>query len=153
MAENDETNNGTDGGALRKQLEEALKGQKEMQAKLAAFEAKERQASVGDVLAKRGYKPSVAKFVPEDVGSDEAKLDAWLKENLDVFAPVGDGAEVSESGEVSAPEGAAEAFNRIEKVGSAGKNSVPNLDSIQAAMKACNTPAELDSLLAQYKMS
>lgn len=156
MAENETTNAATDGGAMRKQLEDALAANKELGDKLKTFEAKEKLSSVGDALSAKGYAKSVAKFVPDDVGSDPVKLDAWLKDNLDVFAPTGESAAEGApeaNGVANAPEGAAQAFNKIEAINSAGKNSAPNLDSLQAQMKACKTPAELDTLLAQYKLS
>jgi hypothetical protein len=152
MADENENNN-TDGGALRKQLEEALKAQNEMKARLAEFEAKERQATVGSVLAAKGFNAKLARFVPDEVGADEAKLTAWLNENADVFgapAPAGDQAAPAAP---SVPEGAAEAFNRIEKVGAAGTNQIVDLAALQAQIKAAKNPEELNALMAQYKLS
>jgi hypothetical protein len=156
LSENEEFN-ANDGGALRKQLEKALAEQKEMAEKLKAYEARERMSSVGDVLAKKGFNSKLARFVPDEVGADEAKIDAWLKDNADVFTPQagteGESGDQVPGGEPNAPQGAAEAFNRIEAVNASGKAATVDLDSVMAKIKAAKDPAELDALLAQYKLS
>lgn len=144
--ENEPTN---DGGALRKQLEDALKKNKEMSDRLAAMEARERTQSVEKALSEKGLNPKLAKFVSSEDGSDPARLDAWIKENADLFGMGENTApEAQSSGQPSVDPATAEAFKRIQNVSQNGAHTVSDMSALQAQIKNANSPAELNNLMA-----
>lgn len=84
MAEDNENENGTSGGGLRKQLEEALERQKAMESELAQFRAGRRESSVAEILKAKGIPEKVAAlYQDEDVS--EAAVGKWADEYADVF--------------------------------------------------------------------
>lgn len=80
-SEHDDTNSG--GGALRGQLEEALKKLKAAEARAAKAERQVAVSTVSASLKDKGYKESAAKFAALD-GVDlnnEAALNEWLEKD------------------------------------------------------------------------
>lgn len=147
---------GQDGGALRKQLEKVLADNKALSEKLTAFEMRERTSAVEKALSEKGLNPKLARFVSAEEGSDPAKLDAWIKDNADLFGPAqpAEGAGTTEpQGKPSVPQEAATAYNAIQKVSENGAHTVVDLSSLQAQIKAAKDPAELNALLSQYQIS
>lgn len=69
----------SEGGALRKQLEAALK-------ELGEYRSKERRATIRTALEAQGFHPKGAAFVPKDLEPDA--LGDWLKENGDALARI-----------------------------------------------------------------
>jgi hypothetical protein len=68
---------------LRKAYDRQKKQNEDMQAKLAAFEAGARERALAETLTSRGLNPKLAKFYEGE--ADQEKIDAWLKDNADVF--------------------------------------------------------------------
>jgi hypothetical protein len=146
--------NGNDGGALRKQLEAALAKLKEKDAKLADFEARERTRTVESALSERGLNPKLAKFVPADAATDLAQLDAWIKDNSDLFVPAASNSGPGESGGTSAvPEGEQAAWRQIQAASANGSQPVTDLSAAVTQMKGVKNDSELNALLSQYGLA
>lgn len=82
----DNTGNGnSNGGALRKQLEEALKEMKALRADNEKLQKTARTQTVSTALAKKGLDAKVAKLIPADVAATDEAIGKWLEEYGDVF--------------------------------------------------------------------
>lgn len=148
VSENDDFD-GADGGKLRKMLEDALKEKKALAEKVADFESKARTQSVEKALSEKGLNPKLAKFVPADDAADPARLDAWVKDNAELFGTPNPPTEET-GGETSvSPEGQA-AHTAIQNVSANGAHAVSDVSAIQARIKAAKNPAELDAIMAQF---
>jgi hypothetical protein len=149
-----DNDNSNDGGALRKQLEAALAKLKDRDEKLAALEAKERTRAVESVLSERGLNPKLAKFVSPEAASDPAQLDAWIKENGELFAPTAGSSGSGEPGGTSAvPEGEQQSWRQIQQVSANGSQPVTDLSAAVTQMKGVKNDAELNALLSQYGLA
>lgn len=137
-----------DGGALRKQLEDALKKLKDMGTELQSLKDEKRTMSVEKALSERGLNPKLAKFVSQEDGSDPARLDAWIKDNADLFGGTGTPPEGQTSGQTSVDAATAQEFQRIQQVSQNGAHNVSDVSALQAQIKNANNPAELNNLMA-----
>lgn len=70
---------------LRAAFERQKKQNAEQAAQLAALNARDRERSLSDVLRSKGLNGKLAKFYPANEEASEEKIDAWLKDNADVF--------------------------------------------------------------------
>lgn len=134
MSEHDENS----GGALRQQLEEALKANKELKSKV-------HDMTVAQLVSDKGLDKRIAKLVP----SDTEDIGAWLDENADLFASVqkaeGDKIEQEEVPTlppVEAPEGA----SKVQKLEASGVAPESALE-FQQRMAAANSPEELTAVM------
>lgn len=156
VSDTNEFDDQLDGGKLRKLYEKALEDKKTLTDKVTVFESKERLRSVESALSEKGLNPKLARFVPAEEGSDPARLDTWLKDNADLFAPAtkndDDSADTNDGGASSIPTGTAEAFTKIAKVSENGSHSVVDLSALQAQMANVKTEAEFNALVSQYKI-
>lgn len=77
----------SNGGGLRKQLEEALAKNRELTSEVGKLRGQVTVTTLKDVLQKRSLKPGLAKWMAKDEvdPSDEKAVDAWLQENADTF--------------------------------------------------------------------
>ena len=98
MAYEDEYDeNGQESGSeLRKQLEKALKANKELAEKVASFEsaekAKQARESLESILKEKGVKPGLVKWLEKDgVEPSKDAVDKWLSENGEFFNVTADG--------------------------------------------------------------
>jgi hypothetical protein len=74
----------TDGGKLRKQLEDALKDKKNLEAELAKLSAQVRSSSVKDLFSELKANPKGVKFYTGEPTKEA--VEAWLKGDGDIFA-------------------------------------------------------------------
>jgi len=70
-------------GDLRKAYEKQKQAREAAEQRLRELEAKERQATVADILKAKGAPAKAAKFYSGE--ADEASVVAWLKENEELF--------------------------------------------------------------------
>ena len=70
---------------LRAKIKELQKERDEYAEKFAAYEKKERTASLQTTLHSKGFNPKIAAFVPEEATATPEALDEWLNEFGDVF--------------------------------------------------------------------
>jgi hypothetical protein len=72
---------------LRRAARANEKRAKELEAELQTLRSEQRKSTVKSVLESKGVRPSIAKYIPEDVTSAE-DIDAWLAENAEDFGIV-----------------------------------------------------------------
>lgn len=149
MSEDNEFDGTTDGGKLRKMYEDALKEKKALAEKVAALEAKERTQTVEKFFSEKGLNPKLAKFVSDEDAADPARLDAWVKDNAELFGTPNPPVEET-GGESSVPAEAQAAHSAIQNVSANGAHAVSDVSAIQARIKAAKNPAELDAIMAQF---
>jgi hypothetical protein len=140
----EQTQQDKDGPAnLRKALKRAEKEKKELAEQLASIQADLRGRSVKETLAQKGVSEKVAKFIPGDVSTPE-QIDAWLKENADIFG-------ITPTEQQSAPIDEEEAKNRAayQRINAATQNAgTPTRDQdIAAKMAGVKTKREMNDLL------
>lgn len=70
---------------LRNQLKQALKSNKELNAKLAAAEGLVRKKNIGDYFRSKGINPKLAKYVPADLDPSDDALEKWIEEDGELF--------------------------------------------------------------------
>lgn len=146
-----DNNGSTEGGALRKQYEEALAKLKERDEKIAAFEAKERTQGLEASLSGKGLNPKLAGLVPADVASDPARLDAWLNDYADVFTPASNGGDDAGAGaaggQPNASAGEQAAWRQIQGASANGTQPVVDQAALVAQINGATSPDELLNLL------
>lgn len=72
---------------LRRAARVNEKRAKELEAELQTLRTEQRKSTVKSVLESKGVRPSIAKYIPEDVTSAE-DIDAWLADNAEDFGIV-----------------------------------------------------------------
>ena len=127
---------------LRAKIKELQKERDEYAEKFAAFEKKERTASLQTTLQGKGLNPKIAAFVPEEATASSEALDEWLSEFGDVFG-----------GQPQAPveenTAGADAINRMNSVEQGAVNqSVP-----QDIMARIDDAENMDELMAVLRNS
>jgi len=81
---------------LRKQLRQAKKELDSLTDQVKESQKSSRERNVRDVLNAKGVRPSIAKYIPDSVNSEEEIL-SWLDSNAEDFG-------IELSGEVGAPD-------------------------------------------------
>lgn len=123
------------GGALRNQLEEALKANKELKSQV-------HDLTVSQLVADKGLDRRIAKLVPQDADD----ISAWLDENADLFASTQAKSEPEEEVKtlppVEAPEGAVKAAT-LEAGGASPESAL----EFQQRMDSASTPEELTAIM------
>ena len=69
---------------LRRAAKVNEKRAKELEAELTTLRTEQRKNNVKSVLESKGVRPSIAKYIPEDVSTAE-DIDTWLAENAEDF--------------------------------------------------------------------
>lgn len=82
---------------LRDEIEKRDKRLQDLDKTVNELTSKVRTQSVSDILRDLGAKPGLAKFAPSTLETSRESVEAWLKENEDLFGPV--------SAKVDAPSG------------------------------------------------
>lgn len=129
--------------ALRKENRAKEKQIKELQEQLSSLSKAQRERSLADVLNDRGVNAKVAKFIPEDVTSEE-DVASWLDEYGDLF-----GVQVRQD-EAPAQQGNNEQLNALSKIASTqatGQAPTGDQDQIAALIAGARTPEELNKVL------
>ena len=84
----DEDSNSYSDSDLVKKLRRAARANekraKELEAELVGLRTEQRKNIVKSVLESKGVRPSIAKYIPEDVSTAEG-IDAWLVDNAEDF--------------------------------------------------------------------
>lgn len=122
----------------------AMKKQnKELAERLAAFEKAQREASVKSVLTSKGLNPKIARFIPEDITSEE-DVQAWVDEYAEVFGA----STPSEGGQEAAPSNPnLEALNRISGAQASGQTFNGDAGQMESLIRNASNPEELNRLL------
>jgi hypothetical protein len=138
----DDQTAGSEGGALRAQLEAALKEN-------AALKAEKRSGEVKKALAEKGYDPRVADtLLPQDVGPD--RLEEWLSANGDLIAkaPAPPQVEQQEPPTPSQPPAAAP-DPALQKFAQVTPGTAPAPDDLQK-IRSASTPDEVLAFMQQH---
>jgi hypothetical protein len=126
---------------LRKANRAKEKALKEMQAELEQLRQDRRQRTIKEVLGARGVNDKIAKFIPQDIDSDEESVSRWLDENADVF-----GFEAGNRPEANADPADIQNYQRMQNTVNSGLSANASGDLMNRIMNA-ETPEELKKLL------
>lgn len=128
---------------VNKALEKRLK---ELEAENQAFKSQVRQRTVKDVLTSKGVRTSIAKYIPQDITSEE-EIAAWLQENAEDFNITFNDGKAEEKPADAKANPALQAMQRINDFAATGQP--PSFDEdVAARLNNPNlTRAELDALL------
>ena len=127
---------------LRKQNRAKEKQIKELTERLTGLAQQARERSVKDVLAAKGLSPKIAKFIPEDMTSEE-EVSAWVEENAEIFGGVS--APVEADGEASGPD--LSGLTQISQMQSTGQPFDGDADQVAALIRSARTPEELNKVI------
>lgn len=136
--------------ALRKENRAKEKQIKELQEQLSSLSKAQRERSLADVLNSRGVNAKVAKFIPEDVTSEE-DVASWLDEYGDLFGA----AQVKHDEAPAEQDPNAEALAALSKIATqqnTGQAPTGDQDQIAALIAGARTPAELNKVLFGNEM-
>ncbi len=142
---------------LRKQLENTLKENKALKAENSKLVADRDKDVRAKTLADKGFKPEAAEFVPEDAWTDPRKLDeflaerAWLAQEKRQEAIDAHEAEEAEVRGLTPDQ--AEAFRSVQRMAAESGDSPSDLAGLKARMQAAKSPAELDDVTKNFKLS
>lgn len=139
-----------DGSDLVKDLRRVIKNlqskSSDLETEVKGYRTTARVATVAEVLKANGLSEAVAKFVPADVEGDA--LNDWIKENAEIFGGVKPAEDPA--GSEDPPADPAEVASRERMATLSGKAATPVPATDWAArIKAANTPAELNTVLAE----
>jgi hypothetical protein len=141
--EDDFNDEGTDAvKQLRKVNRTLEKRLKEIEAEYGNLKSQSRQRSVKDVLTSKGVRPSIAKYIPDDI-SDEEGISAWLKDNAEDF---GINLDSTPAEQASSAKVDTSAQARINNVVSTGTPPGADEDSLAKILAAAD-PRALDAIL------
>lgn len=127
---------------LRKQNRAKEKQIKELTERLTGLAQQARERSVKDVLAAKGLSPKIAKFIPEDMTSEE-EVSAWVEENAEIFGGVS--APVESDGEAAGPD--LSGLTQISQMQSTGQPFDGDADQVAALIRSARTPEELNKVI------
>lgn len=128
---------------LRKANRAKEKALKEMTAELESLRQDRRNRTIKEVLGARGINDKVAKFIPQDIDSDEESVSRWLEENADVF-----GFEASNRPEANADPKDIQNYQRMQNTVNSGASANASADLMNRILSTEN-PAELKKLLSE----
>lgn len=135
--------------ALRKENRSKEKQIKQLQEQLTNLSKAQRERSLGDVLTSRGLNNKIARFIPEDVTSEE-DVASWLDEFGDVFG-ASSGSDVQQEQAADADDPQSELLASLQKIASAqATGQAPNTSDnsqIAALIAGARTPEELNKVL------
>ena len=130
--------------ALRKENRSKEKQIKELQEQLNELSKAQRERSLGDVLSSRGLNSKIARFIPENVTSEE-EVASWLDEFGDVF-----GATPSQPAGDQSPSESDESLQSLAKIAttqSTGQAPTGDASQVAALIAGARTPEELNKVL------
>lgn len=128
---------------LRKANRAKEKALKEMTAELESLRQDRRNRTIKEVLGARGINDKVAKFIPQDIDSDEESVSRWLEENADVF-----GFEASNRPEANADPKDIKNYQRMQNTVNSGSSANASADLMNRILSTEN-PDELKKLLSE----
>lgn len=128
---------------LRKANRAKEKALKEMTAELESLRQDRRNRTIKEVLGARGINDKVAKFIPQDIDSDEESVSRWLEENADVF-----GFEASNRPEANADPKDIQNYQRMQNTVNSGSSANASADLMNRILSTEN-PDELKKLLSE----
>jgi len=148
--DNDEYDYDDDGSTVLRQLRKENRSKekqiKELQEQLSAINTQTRERSVRDVLTAKGLNPKIARFVPEDVTSDE-DVAAWINEYADVFGGATQVEGDTDEAETSAPQIDTSGYSQNGQVQQSGSQFNGDPGQLAALIQSARSPEELNKVL------
>lgn len=146
--------------ALRDALKKEQKVRQQLEEKLSELTKAQRERTVKEVLSSSGVNPAIAKFVPQDIDSEDA-VNKWLVDNASLFnislgqpqaEPVAQEANPFDlTGTVTPAVGpiSTEQINAAAAINQATSGGVPmtSESQIMAAIQNASSPEELNRLI------
>lgn len=132
---------------LRKQLRAAKKENTELAEKVGKFEKVSRERSVESVLTSKGVRKGIAKFVPEDITSED-DIVKWLEDNAeDLGITLSNGSDGDAGTE---PDHSTEARQRADAL--AGRGVAPSKASdLEARLNKAQSSEEIEQIMAEAR--
>lgn len=133
---------------LRKQLREAKRERDELAETVSKLTVETRSTKLADLLKSKELSPKLAKFFPADDEVTPEAVDAWVKENADVFGiSTKDDKADEQSAEIAAE---AATYQRMTQTSeSAGDTGDPaKFQDLAARIQSASSLEELQSILA-----
>lgn len=132
---------------LRKQLRAAKKENTELAEKVGKFEKVSRERSVESVLTSKGVRKGIAKFVPEDITSED-DIVKWLEDNAEDLGISLGGDTGGDAG--PDPDPAAADRSRAEQL--AGRSVAPSkVADLEARLSKAQSDTEIAEILAEAR--
>lgn len=132
---------------LRKQLRAAKKENTELAEKVGKFEKVSRERSVESVLTSKGVRKGIAKFVPEDITSED-DIVKWLEDNAEDLGISLGGDTGGDAG--PDPDPAAADRSRAERL--AGRSVAPSKAAdLEARLAKAQSDTEIAEILAEAR--
>lgn len=132
---------------LRRQLRAAKKEIEEKDEKIVTLSKSSRERSVADVLTSKGVRKGVAKFIPEDITSED-DIVKWLEENADDLGiTLGGDTDGGTDGE---PDPSAVDRSRAEQLQT--RSVAPSkVADLEARLNKAESPQEIEQILAEAR--
>lgn len=132
---------------LRRQLRAAKRDIEERDEKIVTLSKSSRERSVTDVLTSKGVRKGVAKFIPEDITSEE-DIVKWLEDNADDLGITLESGGGGDAG--TDPDPSAESRTRAEAL--AGRSVAPSkVADLEARLNKAESPQEIEQILAEAR--
>lgn len=143
LFEDDEQNGNELPKKLRAKIDELNEQLKAAREENHTLKSSQRNDLIGKALSEKGYSAKIARFIPNDM--DLEKLDEWLTDNAEVFAPVGEAVNQQSAATRDADRAAA-----IQRMASAEANGSPAVNGdVLAKIGAATTLQELQAALSE----
>lgn len=132
---------------LRRQLRAAKKEIEERDDKIVTLSKSSRERSVTDVLTSKGVRKGVAKFIPEDITSED-DIVKWLEDNADDLGITLDAGSGGDGG--SDPDPSAAERGRAEQLQT--RSVAPSkVADLEARLNKAESPQEIEQILAEAR--
>ena len=141
---NDDENDSSLVKDLRKQLRAAKRDITELTEKVQATEKVARERSVKDVLTSKGVRPGIARFIPEDITSED-DIVKWLEDNAEDL-----GITLEAGGQDGTPDPSLAEKQRADALQSRGV-APGKLADLQQRIDNAQSDAELAELIAEAR--
>lgn len=128
---------------LRKQNRAKEKQIKELTERLNGLAQQTRERSVKDVLTAKGLNPKIAKFIPEDLTSED-DVSAWVEENAEVFGGMPAQVDSNDGGQ---PGPDLSGLTQISQMQSSGMQFDGDEDQVAALIRSARSPEELNQVI------
>lgn len=126
---------------LRKANKQKEKELADLKAQFDNLSKAQRERVVQEVLSSRGVNPKIAKFIPQDIDSNEESLSRWLEENADVF-----GFQVQERPQSVVDSAQSTEYKRLTDTANQGMTPDSGL-SLEQKILGANSKEELDEII------
>lgn len=126
---------------LRKANKQKEKELADLKSQFDNLSKAQRERVVQDVLSSRGVNPKIAKFIPQDIDSNEESLSKWLEDNADIF-----GFQVDDQPKTTVDSAHASEYKRLTATADQGLTP-DSIASLEQKILGANSKEELDEII------